>query len=68
VTIYDIDNVVLYLWYYYVMFQLLFVNPIILIKSFAAIFPLQREKCFRKGCVLEGHGWDSAPWDQLLVN
>jgi hypothetical protein len=68
VTSYDIDNVVLYLWYYCVMFQLLSLNPIVLVMSSTTVFLLQRGKCFRGGCVLEGHDWDGAPWDQLLVN
>jgi hypothetical protein len=35
--------------------------PIVLVKSFAVVFPLRREMCFLEGCVSEGHGWDGAP-------
>jgi hypothetical protein len=44
VTIYDIDDVVLYLWYCCVMFQLLSLNPKVLVKSSAAVFSLQQGK------------------------
>jgi hypothetical protein len=44
VTIYDIDDVVFYLWYYCVMFQLLSLNLIVLVKSFAVVFSLLRGK------------------------
>jgi hypothetical protein len=67
-TIYDIDDVVLYLWYYCVMFHLLSLNPIVLVKSSAVVFLLRRGKCFPEGRVLGGYGWDGALWDQLLVN
>jgi hypothetical protein len=42
--------------------------PIVLEKSSATVFSLQRERCFPGGQVSEGHGWDGASWDQLLVN
>jgi hypothetical protein len=61
-------DVVFYFWYCCVMFLLLFLNPIVLVKSFAIVFSLQQGKCFFGSCVLEGHGWDGTPWDQLLVN
>jgi hypothetical protein len=61
-------DVVLYLWYCCVMFLLLSFDPIVLVKSSTAIFLLRRGKCFLESHVLEGHGWDGAPWDQLLVN
>jgi hypothetical protein len=67
-TIYHIMDIILYLWYCCVMFLLLSLNPIVLVKSSAAIFSLRRGECFPGGRVLEGHGWDSALWDQLLVN
>jgi hypothetical protein len=47
---------------------LLSLNPIALVKSSVIVFSLWREKWFHGGCVLEGYGWDAAPWDQLLVN
>jgi hypothetical protein len=50
------------------MFHLLFLNPIVLVKSFATVFSLRRGKSFPRGRVLEGHGWDGTLWDQLLVN
>jgi hypothetical protein len=68
VAIYEIDDVVLYLWYYCVMFQLLSLNPIVLVKSSVEVFSLRRGNCFLGGHVLEGHGWDGKLWDQLLVN
>jgi hypothetical protein len=68
VTIYEIDDVVLYLWYYCVVFILLSLNPIVLVKSFAAVVSLRRRKCFLESRVFEGHSWDGVPWDQLLVN
>jgi hypothetical protein len=42
--IYHIMDVVLYLWYCCVMFLLLSLNPIVLVKSSAVVFSLQREK------------------------
>jgi hypothetical protein len=50
------------------MFHLLSLNPIVLVKSFAAVFSLRREKCFLEGRVSEGHSWDGVPWGQLFVN
>jgi hypothetical protein len=50
------------------MFQLLSLNPIVLVKSSTAIFSLRQGKYFPRGHVLEGHGWDDMLWDQLLVN
>jgi hypothetical protein len=67
-TIYDIDNVVLYLWYCCVIFYLLALNSIVLVKSFAAVFSLRLGKYFPRSCVLERHDWDNASWNQLLVN
>jgi hypothetical protein len=61
-------DVVLYLWYCYMMFQLLSLNPIVLVKSSAVVFSLRRGKLFPGGRVLEGNGWDGVPRDQLLVN
>jgi hypothetical protein len=58
----------IYLWYCCMMFLLLSLNSIILVKSSVAVFSLRRGKCFPGGRVLEGHRWDGAPWDQLLVN
>ena len=42
--------------------------PIVLVKSSATGFCYDEESVFPGGCVSEGHGWDGAPWDQLLVN
>ena len=50
------------------MFQLLSLNLIVLVKSSVTVFSSRRERCFPGGCVLEGHGWDGTPWDQLLIN
>jgi hypothetical protein len=61
-------DIVLYLWYCCVMFLLLPLNPIVLVKSSTTVFSLRQGKCLPGGRVLEGHGWDGAPWDQLLVN
>jgi hypothetical protein len=44
IIIYHIMDVVLYLWYSCVMFLLLSLNPIVLVKSSAAIFSLRRGK------------------------
>jgi hypothetical protein len=68
VTLYNIMDVVFYLWYCCVMFHLLSLIPIVLVKSSAAVFSLRREKCFLEGHVSEGHSWDGAPWGQLFVN
>jgi hypothetical protein len=68
VALYNIMDVVLYLWYCCVMFHLLSLNPIVLVKSSAVVFSLRREKCFLEGRVSEGHGWDGVSWGQLLVN
>jgi hypothetical protein len=43
-TIYHIMDIVLYLWYYCVTFLLLSLNPIVLVKSFVAVFLLRRKK------------------------
>jgi hypothetical protein len=67
-TIYDIMDVVLYLWYCCMMFLLLSLNPIVLVKSSTVVFSLRRGKYFFEGCVKEGHDWDGTLWDQLLVN
>jgi hypothetical protein len=40
-AIYHIMDVVLYLWYCYVMFLLQSLNPIVLVKSFAVVFSLR---------------------------
>jgi hypothetical protein len=61
-------NVVLYLWYCCVIFSLLSLNPLVLVKSSVVVFSLRQGKCFPGGHVLEGHGWDGVPWNQLLVN
>jgi hypothetical protein len=61
-------DIVLYLWYCCVMFLLLPLNLIVLVKSSTTIFSLRRGKYLPRGRVLEGHGWDGVPWDQLLVN
>jgi hypothetical protein len=50
------------------MFILLSFNPIVLVKSFTVAFSLRRGKYFLESRVLEGYGWDDAPWDHLLVN
>jgi hypothetical protein len=67
-TIYQIMNVVLYLWYCCVMFLLLSLNPIVLVKSSIAVFLLRLGKCFLGGRVSEEHGWNGEPWDQLPVD
>jgi hypothetical protein len=51
-----------------VIFHLLSLNLIVLVKSFAAVFSLQRGKCFPGDRALEGLGWDDVPCNQLLVN
>ena len=50
-------DVVLYLWYCGVIFQLLSLSPIVLVKSSATVFSLRRKRWFSEGCVLEGHWW-----------
>jgi hypothetical protein len=67
-SIYHIMEVVLYLWYCCMMFLLLSIDLIVLVKSSTTVFSLRRGKCFPESRVLEGHGWDGMPWDQLLVN
>ena len=69
VTIYDIYNVALYLWYWCVMFHLLSLNPIVFSKVFCCSFLVTTRKMFFfRGLVLEGHVLDGVTWDQLLVN
>ena len=62
-------------WCYYifsgaccVMFQLISFIPIVLVKSFAVPFSLQRERLKSLNLVPRGIGLGEEPWDQLLVN
>jgi hypothetical protein len=51
-----------------VILHLLSLNPIVLVKSSAAVFSLDEENEFLEVLFCEGKGCDGAPYDQLLVN
>jgi hypothetical protein len=68
VTTYYVIDVVFYLWYCCVMFHLLTLKSYSIGKVFHCSFLVTTRKVIPGGRVSEGHGWDGAPWDQLLIN
>jgi hypothetical protein len=51
-----------------VIFHLLSLIPIVLVKSSAVTFSLQRERKIPGVVFRKGYDWDGEPRDQLLVN